>query len=325
MRLEIHMPALANVFQPVDALRDVVTFVEPAAREGSRCNRQMPLVMRHKRGYCELAASQPGSCGIVKYARACMRPEICNELAEMYGAEMSAVHSMGCPLSMIFQFKPEFLETNVAIFIGGAAQEMTILEARARLQKFALIALHVRTEDESFRRPTSRLQPRYKGLVKEFVSCAKGVEEKLRKTGKEVKWLVASDNEGVRAYFREAFPNKVISLLAKPQHLLKTGTSDSVVKIMAEWFMLAQADEIVLNTYQDTSRLSAFSKFAWLIARKSAIHVAHVETKAGRIYPACMRRDIHYGGNTITMPKACKTPTNSRNKELLLTGNETAE
>ena len=314
------MAMLPDVFEPIPELSGVVKFVEPSTK---RCASTATLGIKHDKGFCSLVPTRRAKCLVNRFSRTCLSPADCEELVALYGQEMSAVHSIGCPLSMLFRFKPEFLKQEILMFIDGNTQTMTIEAARDRLSSYALIAVHIRTGDDSFESRAKDVTGNLKKLVKDFEGCIHSVTGQLSKEGKQVKWIIASDHEAVRSHFRDTFPDRVVSLMAKPKHLLAIKYRGGVTGMLAEWYLISKADEIVLNTFEDTTRLSAFSKFAWLASHKASVHVASEETKGGLVYPACMRRDIHYGGNTITTPKACKGPTTRRNKALLLAYNMT--
>jgi len=233
--------------------------------------------------------------------RGCASPQRCNNIDDWMGEPSTMVETSGCPLRMFFEPRASFLEHQVQYFAEGEVHTAALQDLVRYVRKFKTIALHYRTGDSAMTKKEihgishTKLQwtNNCLGTVDSFIASRDS-------DTRPVRWIIASDNERLRDYFRLHFPEKTIILMAPPEHIAKTHSNDPrqvMINTMSEFYLLSQADELV--TWVSKMRMSAFSKFAWLYGLKSQYYAIRFRGKS------CHLMEATYDGNTSPFPFAC--------------------
>ena len=125
----------------------------------------------------------------------------------------------------------------------------------------------------------------------------------------DTKWIIATDNDNIREYFKRNFPNKTVTLVYSPQHLNSQKRDAEALKVrelkhlFAEWFLLGKADRLLTNRAHHFG-LSSFSRSAWIHNLKSEFYLLSDD----RYF--CYKREFVYEGNTGKVPWTCHKGTN---------------
>jgi hypothetical protein len=261
-----------------------------------------------------LAMSCRGQAVVTKNTdRTCLPQSDCNHLLEMYPDRLSAVNVVGCLMRAIFEPRDKFYtETMFPVRIGkDTKKKMSLYEIEQFMRDYYVISIHFRLGDAYafFNQAASEMSLKKEKYSRPF-RCAQTIESylatksnkgedgdtgddtELRINGKPVMWFVASDSYRIKQLALHAFPNKIITLDIKPEHVALKTQDDTLERTIAEWYLLGLGDELVVNKIGTTlgdfyhGRISAFPKTSWVY------HLKHMAYDAGR----CVRFTLPYEG-----------------------------
>ena len=155
---------------------------------------------------------------------------------------------VGCAFDFLFERTPAF--------------ERTLSTARESLNfkpGVPKIGIHIRMGDASFNQGS--IDQRTSNF-KSFLTCAKKLEKTITRTNYshisqgDIKWFLATDNVDVKQYALRTYPNKVVSLSVKVEHINTDKPSNEGMQgVLLDHFLLSECDFLVLSD-------SSFSKTA---------------------------------------------------------------
>mmetsp|Transcript_9657 Transcript_9657/g.12622 ORF Transcript_9657/g.12622 Transcript_9657/m.12622 type:complete len:494 (-) Transcript_9657:53-1534(-) len=267
-------------------------------------------IVRHNRDRCPV------------YNRACLDQSSCGELVDTYGKQLNMGNVIGCPIRILFQPKLEFLNHEVSWDIDNRTVNGTLAELVAVMKKYETIAMHLRLGDALMSKKVEGLpnSSHENSVVKHSQNCANMVDSHISsvkpvRTKKEIKWIVASDDQRVRNYYRESFPGKVIILKSRPRHVQivrkiaqEEGAEaglEAIRDLFAEWYIIGKADHLISNKAHKFG-VSAFSRSAWTYNLKSQYY----EVTSNHPATNCRRKEFYYHGNSVSINQICKNPSN---------------
>lgn len=154
---------------------------------------------------------------------------------------------VGCAFDFLFERTPDFDKTL------STARES--LHFKADVPR---IGIHIRMGDASFR-PRS-LDQRTSDF-NSFFTCAKSLENEIVSSNrkikrKDIRWFLATDNTEVKEYALRTYPNKVVSLAVKVEHInSRDPSTEGMTGVLLDHTLLSECDFLVLSD-------SSFSKTA---------------------------------------------------------------
>ena len=155
---------------------------------------------------------------------------------------------VGCAVDFLFQWTLEF--------------EKTLRSARNSLQFKAdvpKVGIHIRMGDASSFAQTTGDERTLD--FRNFFVCAKNLESAIARSNRDVnvsnvKWFLATDNEDVKQHALRTFPNKVVSLAVKVEHInFRDPSMEGMMGVLLDHTLLSECDFLVLSD-------SSFSKTA---------------------------------------------------------------
>ena len=154
---------------------------------------------------------------------------------------------VGCAFDFLFERTPAF--------------ERTLSVARESLNfkpDVPRIGIHIRMGDASSFHPGS-FDERTANF-KNFFTCAKKLEKAILGNSNfsrgHIKWFLATDNNEVKQYALRTYPDKVVSLSVKVEHInVHEPTFEGMQGVLLDHFLLSECDFLVLSD-------SSFSKTA---------------------------------------------------------------
>lgn len=155
---------------------------------------------------------------------------------------------VGCAFDFLFERTPEFDRT-----VSAARESLHIKATVPR------IGIHIRMGDASSFNQGS-LDQRTANFDNFFV-CAKKMENAIVQTNKnvshtDIKWFLATDNTEVKQYALRTYPNKVVSLAVKVEHInFHEPSMEGMTGVLLDHTLLSECDFLVLSD-------SSFSKTA---------------------------------------------------------------
>ena len=251
-----------------------------------------------------------------EYYRVCISDEACKVmkrgLAEK-NEKLTIAHTVGCPLRLIWSPTQELMSLPVSWYMDGNVYNGTLDEFERVMAEYRVVAVHVRLGDGHFDATAGDIGWRKKKLILDVKNCAQKVEDymkKLQETENEAntKWLIASDDPQLRAFFRKKFPGKTVSLMHHPALLMRMDRMDKarermeLLNMFAEWYMIGRGDELITNYAHPTFGESSFSRTSWLYNLKS--HFFLLRNKAHTTF--CEREEFLYHGNVHLVSKSCQ-------------------
>eukprot|EP00924_Labyrinthula_sp_SR-Ha-C_P008523 snap_masked-scaffold_32-processed-gene-2.12-mRNA-1 protein AED:1.00 eAED:1.00 QI:0/-1/0/0/-1/1/1/0/439 len=264
------------------------------------------------------------SCSLLRHKkchvfnRGCLGSIKCINLVKAVGGNnIQTHHVVGCPLRQMLQPTKTFLKSQVHWFLNGKTHSGSIDKLFEVSQSYLTIALHIRVGDAAL------VSKRYKvgdietnreiSVVEEAVSCLDIVTkyfESIDEQGRQVKWVVASDDSRIRGFFEEHHANKVLMLDFSPKHIQTLKKHNETTKIgemtnlFAEWFLIGRSEQLVTNLAHSFG-VSAFSRTAW------AYHLKSIYFEIGA--PGqCERKEFMMNGNLGKINKECKLDVKNR-------------
>lgn len=170
-------------------------------------------------------------------------------LAEKLGANARGhrFSLVGCAFDFLFKRTPDFEKTL------SAARESLHFKADA-----PRIGIHIRMGDASL---LPRSLDQRTTNSNSFFTCAKKLESEIIKSNrkihrKDIKWFLATDSTEVKKYALQTYPNKVVSLAVKVEHMnVRNPSTEGMTGVLLDHTLLSESDFLVLSE-------SSFSKTA---------------------------------------------------------------
>jgi len=215
--------------------------------------------------------------------------------------------NIGCPLRVALQPTKGFMSSEISWHIDGKVVDGTVQELLTSLKAFTTIAVHIRLGDSYLVRHVPDWEPKQKemAIFNRSMGCISTVNEKVS-SDKPTKWIIASDDERLRNFYRDKFPDKVIVLAASPKHIREVRRLDKARSdtraVFTEWFLIGSADHLITN-HAHGFGISSFSRTAWLYNMKS--HYYEFDATADR--NTCQFKEFGYEGNIETVATSCRT------------------
>lgn len=171
-------------------------------------------------------------------------------LANEFGVKMRGhrYSLVGCAFDFLFEKIPAFEKT-----LSLARESLHFKPGVPR------IGIHIRMGDASSFHPGS-LDQRTSNS-KSFFTCAKKLEKAILRSNSnfsqgDIKWFLATDNVDVKQHALRTYPNKVVSLSVKVEHInFYEPSFEGMQGVLLDHFLLSECDFLVLSD-------SSFSKTA---------------------------------------------------------------
>lgn len=313
-KFDVHWEDIDAVFQPSCYLKNIMSIPKSKtlAPPKNACTRNSCKVAWgvKKDGNGELCVnSDTHLLDPLFEIRGCLTEDRCKGIKNWNGGTANLANSVGCPLRLMFEPRPDFLDHPVSFFMDGKIHDSSLRELVKLTKQFKTIALHYRAGDEVLVEHGKQKKVGNKWI--DSNECMELVDKYVNFHGAEkgdnrpVKWIIASDDPGVRHFMENKHPDKVIMLMAPPEHLDLGKLKDhrqSTINVFSEWYLLSQADELVANKVK-WAPISGFSKFARLYSLNTQYFAITHKT-----YGKCVRLEIESGGN-IDFDRSKKSTT----------------
>lgn len=164
---------------------------------------------------------------------------------------------VGCAFDFLFERTPSFEKTL------SAARES--LHFKADVPR---IGIHIRMGDSSL---LSKSWDQRTTNPESLFMCAKMLESEIIKSNKkihreDIKWFLATDSTEVKKYALRTYPNKVVSLAVKVEHInTRNPSTEGMTGVLLDHTLLSESDFLVLSD-------SSFSKTALGMNFHSLVH-----------------------------------------------------
>lgn len=164
---------------------------------------------------------------------------------------------VGCAFDFLFERTPNF--------------EKTLSAARESLHfkvDVPRIGIHIRMGDSSL---LSKSWDQRTTNSESLFMCAKMLESEIIKSNKkihreDIKWFLATDSTEVKKYALRTYPNKVVSLAVKVEHInTRNPSTEGMTGVLLDHTLLSESDFLVLSD-------SSFSKTALGMNFHSLVH-----------------------------------------------------
>jgi len=169
--------------------------------------------------------------------RGCSSTRNCRRQQKFYGRPLTTVEILGCPLRLLLTPKHSFLNTKVGWSMGGQIHRGKLTQLYSLVSGYKTVALHLRLGDWQMSQGNSNKPIKFFEKIRESATrCLKLVSSSIGSED-EVKWIIASDSQQVRDYYRNTFPERTISILNPPRHI-DSNTDERLVleETFAEWY-----------------------------------------------------------------------------------------
>ena len=220
--------------------------------------------------------------------RLCTPPAFCQNL-RMRLPDVNVADSFGCPLRLVMAPQLDFLSKLKFDFRdGNQVASKTISEIQSLLNQYFVIAVHLRLGDFAFRRErkSRKTGQAFNDVWQNPLRCAQTLEAYLvdgprsssqsqlaptwnltldefkgpgkRIAGKEVKWMIFTDNDLVRDLTLDLLQDRIVRFEQEPEHLhflhpskLKNETMLRRIEqqLWAEWYVLGLADKLIMSDW----------------------------------------------------------------------------
>eukprot|EP00514_Thraustochytrium_sp_LLF1b_P011397 CAMPEP_0184559318 /NCGR_PEP_ID=MMETSP0199_2-20130426/46367_1 /TAXON_ID=1112570 /ORGANISM="Thraustochytrium sp., Strain LLF1b" /LENGTH=549 /DNA_ID=CAMNT_0026956605 /DNA_START=215 /DNA_END=1864 /DNA_ORIENTATION=+ len=325
-KLEIEWDGLGAVFEIPCYLQDLVSIrsdsnaTRPNALKTDKCHMRSCVGATLTKDTCK--ADVAHLIDPLHIIRGCTSSARCKALDSWHGHTSTLAHTAGCPIALMFAPSQQIMDSQVRYSIAGTNATSTLRALLNRVKGFRTIGLHFRTGDSSLldqdedlakEHGPSKLDVQVNGIShykqQRMMNCLHHVGEYVAngplgpgetEEARAVKWVIASDNERLRNYFRREHSDKTIVLSAPPAHIDAPSPEDVervLSNTIAEFLLLGQTDELVV--WQSRMRASSFSKFARLYSLRSQYYAILFQKRS------CHRLEMVYDGNTYNTPRDC--------------------
>jgi hypothetical protein len=184
--------------------------------------------------------------------RLCLEDGFCQRLHKELPADLAVSDVFGCALRLLLSPRPDFLSAHKFRFREGAeTKDLSLAQIVARLERFHVIAVHIRLGDAGFANPLDG-QSKHRTLWRNTLKCAQTLQSYLENrtasfannssaqpaswnddlvkyiaakdhsatasSGKPVRWLVFSDNTLVRDEIAAVIGNKYLGFVLEAFH-----------------------------------------------------------------------------------------------------------